>query len=379
MRPIRVWGAVALLAVGVLGGWLVLRGGDAEELPIYWQVPDFTLVDQRADTLRASDLEGTIWVTSFIFTNCSGVCPLITTRMAGLRDFLLSRGLLGGKVRLVSISVDPARDTPEVLREFAARYGGSPPSDWAFLTGSPPEAVRTMIQEGFKVTASLEGATADTMANYQVNHTPRLMLVDGRGRVRGTYDATEPAAMERLRTDLQILLGEEGGNTDDGMRSADAAPRGGTEAAPEYDRPHPLLAYAAPTLAGDTMTLDRYPGDALLVNVWATWCPPCREEMPALQALHEEREDEGLRVVGVSIDGRGSKETVREFLAEYGISYTILHDPDERIMEEFRILGIPTSYLLDRSGRLVKQWFGYVDFASEEVRRRVRRALETDR
>lgn len=137
-----------------------------------------------------------------------------------------------------------------------------------------------------------------------------------------------------------------------------------------------LPPYAAPALDGDTARLRDYRDRALLLNVWATWCPACEREMPSLQKLHEELGPAGLAVVGVSIDaGKESERTVREFLDEYGITYTILHDPRSRIMDAYRIVGIPTTYLADREGRLVERWIGEVDFGAPEVRRAVRRAL----
>jgi protein SCO1/2 len=202
-------GVLAFL-VGILV--LVLSScSEAErELPVYWTAPEFSLVDQAGDTVRTEDLRGTPWVASFVFTNCTSICPLITQKMAGLRDSLEAEGLLGEEVRLVSFTVDPARDTPEVLREYAGKFGGSPPDDWAFLTGEPPEAVRRMIQEGFKLTASAPPEADDAQhaahADYQVSHSPRVVLVDAAGQVRGTYDTTEPDAMERLGADLRALL-----------------------------------------------------------------------------------------------------------------------------------------------------------------------------
>lgn len=193
-------GAVVLLA------WSALGTGDRTELPVLWEAPDFALVDQTGDTLRSAELEGDAWVAHFFFTNCTGVCPLTTARMRELRDSLAADGLLGAEVRLVSISVDPDRDTVPVLREYAARFGGSPSDEWAFLTGSPAGAVRRMLQEGFKVTATLDPTVSDTAANYQVNHSPRLELVDPEGRVRATYDATEPDAIRRLLADAKLLV-----------------------------------------------------------------------------------------------------------------------------------------------------------------------------
>lgn len=153
----------------------------------------------------------------------------------------------------------------------------------------------------------------------------------------------------------------------------------------EADDPGPPAAaeevlpeYAAVTLDGDSVSLRDYRGEVLLLNVWATWCPPCRREMPSLQAVHEEQGPEGLRVVGVSIDGRGSEDKIRDFLAEYGITYTILHDPEERVLRELGIFGIPTTYLVDRAGRVVQRWMGEADFGAPDIRRTIREALASD-
>src|SRR5690606_9627000 len=80
--------------------------------------------------------------------------------------------------------------------------------------------------------------------------------------------------------------------------------------------------YGAPTLGGDTIRLESLRGSPVLLNVWATWCPPCREEMPALQELHERYADRGLRVVGVSVDSRGAEAAIRQFLDEGGLTFT---------------------------------------------------------
>ncbi len=199
-------GALGIVAVGI--GWFGLaRGGSGEDLPVYWDAPSFTLLDQRADTVGSSDLRGAPWVASFVFTSCTDFCPTITQRMAALRDRLEESGSLGTRVRLVSFTVDPERDTPEVLREYAAAYGGSPPAEWAFLTGQDGPAVRRLIEEGFRLTASApEHAQGDHDAgDYQVMHSPRLVLVDSDGLVRGTYDATEPGAVDAVVADLRTL------------------------------------------------------------------------------------------------------------------------------------------------------------------------------
>lgn len=197
----RVAGAI------IAAAWLLACGRPSAELPVYWPAPEFALLDQRGDTLRSADLDGIVWVASFVFTNCTGVCPTITAKMAQLRDTLDAGDPAEEAVRLVSITVDPGRDTPEVLSRYAERFGGSPPERWAFLTGSSPEDVRRLIQEGFRLSAVLDTTMAGhEHANYQVQHTPRFALVDRRGMVRGTYSATEPAAYDQLLADLRVLV-----------------------------------------------------------------------------------------------------------------------------------------------------------------------------
>lgn len=131
----------------------------------------------------------------------------------------------------------------------------------------------------------------------------------------------------------------------------------------------PAPAYAAVELGGDSLSLADLRGQPVLLNVWATWCPPCREEMPALEAVHQELGPEGLRVVAVSIDARGDDAAVREFLKENRISFTILRDSDDTITRTFQMIGVPETFLIDREGRLVKRWRGKIDPRSGEVRK----------
>ena len=192
-------------AVAVSGS----RSPRTEPLPVHWSVPDFTLVDQEGDTLRAADLGGSVWAVNVFFSNCHGVCPRVNARMARVAETLRERGLLGDEMRLVSISVDPARDTPPVLREYARAFGGAPPREWAFLTGSRADKVRRLIQQGFRVTALDPGPDEGEGADgYQVSHSPRILLVDRQGRVRGTYDGREAAATEALLAAAALLLDE---------------------------------------------------------------------------------------------------------------------------------------------------------------------------
>ena len=106
----------------------------------------------------------------------------------------------------------------------------------------------------------------------------------------------------------------------------------------------------ATSLAGDTVALSSFEGAPVLLNLWATWCAPCRRETPYLQSLHERYADQGLRVVGVTVDTRGAASAVRDFIGEFGVTYTILSDPDMTSMDRYAVIGLPATFLLDKGG-----------------------------
>ncbi len=119
----------------------------------------------------------------------------------------------------------------------------------------------------------------------------------------------------------------------------------------------PAREYAAATLAGDTVTLASLKGKVVLLNLWATWCTPCRMETPYLQSLFEEHQAEGFEIVGISMDTGNAADDVAMFVEEYEVTYTILHDPQMRGMELYQVLGLPATFLIDREG--VLQWMRY--------------------
>jgi protein SCO1/2 len=151
----------------------------ASRLGIIEPAPDFALTTETGATLRMSDLKGKVCVVSFIFTTCSGSCPATTHRMGQLQT-LLNQGGLGrdNAVRLLSISLDPARDTPEVLRRYMELYDADP-ATWTFLTGNRERVSKVIAAWGMWVKPA---------ANGQLDHPSRVFLVDRKGRIREIYD-----------------------------------------------------------------------------------------------------------------------------------------------------------------------------------------------
>lgn len=127
---------------------------------------------------------------------------------------------------------------------------------------------------------------------------------------------------------------------------------------------------------GDSVSLrEHYKGQVTLVNIWATWCAPCREEMPAMEAAYKELAPRGFKVAAVSID-EGDVEPVRAFAAELGLTFDILQDRSGRIQQVYQTTGVPESFLLDKDGVIVKRIIGAHDWSSQLNRDLVARLLD---
>ena len=110
------------------------------------------------------------------------------------------------------------------------------------------------------------------------------------------------------------------------------------------------------TADGAVMRLDDYLGDVVLLNFWATWCAPCRIEMPLLQSTFESYEDQGFVVLGIDFDE--SADLVAAFGDELGLSFPLLLDPGGKIQQQYRVRGYPTTVVLDREGRIQSYHIG---------------------
>ena len=125
---------------------------------------------------------------------------------------------------------------------------------------------------------------------------------------------------------------------------------------------------------GDTVTLARYRGQVVLLNVWATWCEPCRVEMPSMERLQCQLAPEGLKIVAVSIDEAGP-DVVRNFQRELGLTFQILQDRSRRIERTYQTTGVPESFVINRHGQIVKKVIGATDWDAPINRDLLRRLL----
>ena len=158
--------------------------GEASALPTLGTAPDFALLDQQGRTFSSAELRGKTVLVSFIYTSCIDECPLLSSAMHTAQERLRQDGLLGSKVALLSITVDPRRDTVAALAAYARQFQADPDA-WRFLTG-PPEQVLQVVTGGFKMAAEPGDASRP---GRDILHSSRVALVDPAGKIRAYFPA----------------------------------------------------------------------------------------------------------------------------------------------------------------------------------------------
>ena len=125
-------------------------------------------------------------------------------------------------------------------------------------------------------------------------------------------------------------------------------------------------------------TLSDYEGDVVMINIWATWCAPCRIEMPAIEQLHRAYAGKGLKIVAVSVDEPGSEAQIRSFVKQYGLTFEVLHDPGGqagKVSRDYQTTGYPETVIIGRDGIIRKKLLGAHDWNSAENRALIERLL----
>ncbi len=162
---------------------VIESGSDApkpEDLKPIGRVTGFSLKDQNGATVDAKDLLGKVWVADFIFTHCAGTCPVMTHTMADLDKELAAYP----GIQLISFSMDPENDTPQVLKKYAEQYEATSPR-WKFLTGPKDELYRLTTKD-FKLNVDDRNGTKEE----PIIHSTKIVLVDAEGIIRGNFSST---------------------------------------------------------------------------------------------------------------------------------------------------------------------------------------------
>ncbi|PID38414.1 MAG: hypothetical protein CSB49_05760 [Proteobacteria bacterium] len=170
--------------------------------PVLWQLPAFTLIDQRAKPLGSKELRGKVYVAFFFFSHCKSICPKLMKSMVGLQtryDQWKTKG-----IRLIGFSVDPENDRPEKLAAFMRTYGGKPTRISLLTSADGNEApLRDLIIKGFK---SHVGKPQKTSGMVDIAHSGKVALVDQQGRLRGYFDTNARGLDEVFHRSLHVWM-----------------------------------------------------------------------------------------------------------------------------------------------------------------------------
>ena len=301
---------------------------------------EFHLVDQNGNVFDNRSIAGRTLILAAFHTTCTTTCPLYT----GL--FLDLQRRAPRDVMLVEASTDPVHDTPEALRSYAAKVG----ANWRFVTGTA-EQLQTFWQP------------LDVQLSGDQLHSSTMAIVDGKGFIRSVYRGVPDvggALPAPLLGGLSPLGHQELVSRGDGWGAAqvlgslrdvnsivqhEASGQGG---APDF---------AATDLDGHPVSLAQFRGRPLLINFWASWCVPCRTELPLLQRAA----DRSPRLAVVLVDERDDAAAARRFLRELDVRLPVASDPDASIGARYRVAGLPVTFFVRADGSIAGSRLGQLD------------------
>jgi cytochrome c biogenesis protein CcdA/peroxiredoxin len=298
-----------------------------DEIPVGLEVgqraPDFEVNTLDGDTIKLSDLRGQAVLLNFWATWC-GPCRIEMPEFQTIYELERDKGFT-----ILAIDFRESRDQVEPFVEDL----------------------------GLTFTIGLD-QSGDINQQYRVSSYPTSILVDGNGiivlkrsgAINGQILAEELGKFETTIGGPKEVAKFEFGdiqNLEDIPVGVEVGNR-----APEF---------AITTLQGDTVQLSKLQGKAVLINFWATWCPPCRAEMPAVQSAYEFQAEHGFHVVAVN--NAETRSTVQRFVDELDLTFDVGLDEDGDINRQYRVSSYPTSYLVDGNGIIVRFHQGQIDGA----------------
>ncbi len=141
----------------------------------------------------------------------------------------------------------------------------------------------------------------------------------------------------------------------------------------EIDKLNRAPEFSLKDLSGKPVTLSSLKGKVVLLNFWATWCPPCISEMPVFNKLYREMKGRGLEVVAISADR--SEGYVRDFVSKHSLDLKVLYDADRTVTKQYKVFSMPTTFLIDRNGVIIEKFFGEYDWTDEEIKKKIEKLL----
>ena len=181
-----------IILMGFGANWVIQKAKNSHDIPIIKQVPDFAFHDQDGIPFNKTRLANKITVLDFMFTNCTGPCPLMSSNMATLyKEFQNVK-----EVQFVSVTVDPVTDSEDVLKEYAD-FVGVDDGRWQFIR-SDLESTKKLKQGGFMLYAG----------ELPQGHAIKFILLDHNGNIRKYFDGTDDASQAVLRKDIAVLVKE---------------------------------------------------------------------------------------------------------------------------------------------------------------------------
>jgi cytochrome oxidase Cu insertion factor (SCO1/SenC/PrrC family) len=330
------------VAAGIYAGNDNVNLGLAELAGKKTPLPDFSLVDQNGRPFTKASVAGHDLVVAAFHTTCHETCPLYT----GLFEQLQKQ--LPSSVVLAEVTTDPVTDTPDRLRAYASEIDAR----WTFATGD----VQALAE--FWQPFAVDLSSADS-------HVSTLALIDSHGYVQLVYRGVPdlggrlPAVLESQlsaagRQELQSR-GEGWGapqvadalRTIDGLRPAPSAGGG------------PAPGFTLMSTGGREVSLSDYRGRPVVLNFWATYCPPCRQEMPLIDSTAADHPGAVFLFVDVSDDAGDAT----RLITKLGIRSTVLVDPSGATSAAYRVVGLPTTVFIRADGSIEGRYAGATDAA----------------
>lgn len=185
----------------VIAGYIAYKSlVPAKSLPVIKAAPDFVLEDLKGNSFKSESMNGTVRLMEFMFTSCPDICPVTTYKMVQIQEEMKTRGIWGEQVKMIAISFDPTRDTPEVFNAYAERMNIDR-SGWALLRGD---------EKNIQQIAKQYGVTIQNMGDGQfVHNVTSLMLIDGKDRIRQIYKMGSEMENDTIIKDILTLVDEQ--------------------------------------------------------------------------------------------------------------------------------------------------------------------------